>query len=137
MFDPRVLEAADLLRDVFGPMICNTWFSPRLIAKYGRHRFRGLRATNQKIGASRSAHKLGINKASLYSAIDLVPVKLSAVAVRNMIKTDIPFWKQYISRMEVNISWLHFDSRPHKYGGIRFFKPLQTSHFHFGPSFIA
>ena len=62
MYHPLVLEGADQISIEFGGFICNTWWSPRLMAKYGRHRFRGLRAKNQVIGARLSAHKIGIKK---------------------------------------------------------------------------
>jgi len=128
MYDPLILEGADQLRDIFGPMICNTWHSPWLIKRYGKHRFRGLRATKQRIGARKSAHKLGINKKTLYSAIDLAPVNVSPQEMHEAIKSDIKFWSQYFKRIETHkpngqpITWFHGDSKPHKYNGIRFFR---------------
>lgn len=127
MYDPKILKAADEFRKIFGPMIANTYHSPKMIKKYGRHRFRGLRPLDCKIGASKSAHKVGIKKLSLYSAIDLIPLNISAQEIRESVKKDQKYWNKYFSRMEElkkgkPISWLHFDSKPVKgHIGIKFF----------------
>lgn len=136
MYDPAILRGLDKLSEDFGPMIGNTWWSPRLIEKYGFHRFRGLRAKTQKIGASKSSHKIGIKKFDKYlmdgyvpySGADVWPVNISAVEVREHIRKVQGYWIQYFTRMETHkrngqpINWIHVDSKPHKYGGIRFFK---------------
>lgn len=133
LFHPKVLEGADMTRKHFGPMIGNTWFSQKLIAKYGKHSFRGLRSISQGIGAPRSAHKLGYKKTVPnpipgvvgYSAVDLVPLKTTAPEVREAMAKDQKFWSQYFTRMEthvrrkikgklvwVPISWIHGDNKP-------------------------
>ncbi len=111
MIDPDVLAGADELRNQFGPMVGNTWWNKKLIKKYGLHRFRGLRPPKCKIGAKKSAHKIGIKKPFIYSALDLWPLKMSATKIRKEILNNTPFWITYFNRMEVNIPWLHIDSK--------------------------
>lgn len=112
MFDPKILQAADILRDKFGPMICNTWFSPKLIKKYGHFSYRGLRPINSDIGAKKSAHKLGIKKAERYSALDLVPLKVTVSTIRVDFAINAVMWRKFISRFEKRVSWLHIDNKP-------------------------
>jgi hypothetical protein len=138
MYDPNILRGADALRETFGPMIANTWHNKKLAAKYGYHRFRGLRARNQKIGAPKSAHKIGIKKtfyvetpgAVPYSAIDLWPTNISVKDLHDAIKTDISFWAGYFRRIETHkpngqyITWFHGDSKLGNVPGkIKWFKP--------------
>ena len=52
-FDERVLEAADICRDLFGPLTINSW-------KWGgRFKWSGLRTTRCRIGSKLSAHRRG------------------------------------------------------------------------------
>jgi len=138
MYDPQILRGMDAIRQVFGPMIANTWHSEKLIAKYGLHRFRGLRAKNQKIGARLSAHKIGIKKYEKfpvlgkvpYSAIDLDPVKVTPQHIHAVIKESPIFWSTFFTRIETHkpngdpITWFHGDNKPHdgKTGLIKFFR---------------
>lgn len=136
MFHPLILEGADVLRDVFGPMIANTWHSKKLSKIYGYHRFRGLRAKDQKLGAKLSPHKIGIKKIILgdtgvvpYSGIDLWPVKISVLEMHTEMKKNEKFWVNYFTRIETHkpngdyITWFHGDNRPDSRGNpIRWFK---------------
>ena len=145
LIHPDMLKVADELRKAFGPMIANTYWNKKLAAKWGYHRFRGLRAKNQKLGAKRSPHKLGINKKDLnpelgvvpYSGIDLWPTLFTAKEIRTVISQEQLKWAGLgITRMEtqtlktvngkkkwVDIGWLHFDNVPHnKPEPIKFFK---------------
>lgn len=130
MYDPLILEGADQLRKHFGPMICNTYHSKRLIAKHGRHRFRGLRPVDCKIGASKSAHKVGIYKPKRYSAIDLIPQNISVKEMHKHMRKDQKYWSYYFKRVETHkpngqyITWFHGDSKPHhQQSPMKFFRP--------------
>lgn len=137
MYDPDILMFADAMRDIYGPMVCNTYGSKRMIRKYGLHRFRGLRPVDCKIGAKKSAHKVGIFKFGaspkgrpVYSGIDLWPVKANVQEIHADIKKNQIHWGQWISRIETHkpngkpITWLHADSKPHnKPSPIHFFRP--------------
>lgn len=129
MFDDRILRAADILREMYGPIIINTWFSLELIRKYGKHQFRGWRPFDCKCGAYLSDHKFG-------RALDLVPLKTTAKKIRQDIKElpCEPFSMEqtrlyfYITCIEDDVSWLHISCRNHdkiKYGlQVLCYKPM-------------
>lgn len=131
MYDPKVLEFADFLVDAFGSMICNTWHSEKMVAKYGHFSERGLRPFNTTTGAISSCHKLGILKLTDYSGIDLWPTKISVAEIHTYLEINQKHWSKYIQRIEKckpdgsPITWIHGDSRPHTLGTgkIHFFKP--------------
>jgi hypothetical protein len=131
MYDPYVLEFADVLVDTFGPMICNTWHSEKMVAKYGYWSERGMRPFNTTTGAIASCHKLGIVKMTDYSGIDLVPTKISVAEIHKNIEKNQYLWSKRIQRIEKckpdgsPITWIHGDSKPHTLGAgkIHFFKP--------------
>jgi hypothetical protein len=105
MFDRRVLWTADRLRERYGPMIANTWYWPDKWDLWGRHEFRGWRPMDCRVGALLSQHKFG-------RALDLVPLETDAYRIREEIVTerDNPVF-QYVTCLEDNIPWLHFDTR--------------------------
>jgi len=99
IFDDRILWTADALRIRYGKMIVNTW-------KWGGlSQFRGWRPFDCKVGADWSQHKFG-------RALDLVPAEVSVEKIRSDIKAE-PFLEHfmYITCIEDNVSWLHFDCR--------------------------
>lgn len=100
-FDARILWTADRLRERFGPMIANTWKWP----DRKKHEFRGYRPPSCTIGSKLSQHRYG-------RALDLIPQKTSAQTIREEILSspDDPDF-QYITCLEDDISWLHFDVR--------------------------
>lgn len=99
LFDERVLYSADRIRKRYGKMIANTWYLG------GRHQYRGWRPARCTIGAVYSQHRFG-------RAIDLVPVEVTAEAIRQDIKNGENF--RYITSIEDGVLWLHFDVRNYK-----------------------
>jgi len=99
LFDNRILITADWLRKRYGKAIANTWYWK------GEHQYRGWRPGNCKIGAEYSQHKFG-------RALDLVFTEISAYDIRQNIFAD-PFHPdfEFITCLETNIDWLHFDCR--------------------------
>jgi hypothetical protein len=100
-FDPRTLWTADRLRKRFGSMTVNTWKWPNI----KKHQFRGYRPPNCTIGSKLSQHRYG-------RALDLIPRDIGAEKIREQILAN-PFSEdfQFITCLEINISWLHFDTR--------------------------
>lgn len=108
MFDDRLLKTLHNLRHRYGPMVMNTWFWK------GKSTMRGWRPWNTLTGAMFSQHKFG-------RAGDLIPVKADVECIRQDILKD-PFHPdfEFITCIEMNISWLHVDVRNHdkKHQGI-------------------
>jgi len=143
MYDPLVLEGADQLSIHYGGFIANTWWSKKLTRLYGYHRFRGLRAIMQKIGARLSAHKIGIKKYEKikrpgkvpYSGLDGICPNMSVLQLHHALMSDQKYWSKFFKRIEshkknragiyVPITWFHGDSKPHNLGAklIKYFKP--------------
>jgi len=72
-FDPRVLEALDILRLIFGSITVNDW-------KWGgKFKWSGLRVFGCGYGTEYSAHQRG-------SAIDAKSKKYSGIAMRRLLK---------------------------------------------------
>jgi hypothetical protein len=101
--DERVLITADALREALGPMIVNTWHSPKLIKAYGMRTESGLRSMETKTGAQWSQHKFG-------RAADALFARHSAAAVRKFVITNIKDFP-HIGCIEDGVSWFHFDVR--------------------------
>lgn len=105
LLDARMLWTIDALRDIYGPLVCNTW------ASGGPHRYRGIRPHDCTVGAALSDHKFG-------RAVDLVPVRTTAEAIRADIRDaerrgeEKPAFA-WISVVETNVSWLHLGFRNH------------------------
>ena len=96
LFDERILQAADALREEYGKMVANTW------AYGGTHHYRGWRPLNCKVGAEFSQHKYG-------RALDLVPVFAEVDHIRDDIASrEIG---AAITCIEEDVSWLHIDCR--------------------------
>lgn len=93
VYDERILRTADLLRQEFGPMACNTGGMTQC----------GFR-TNSPAG-SRSQHQYG-------RALDLHPRLITAEEVRGfIIESQWEPWSEHITFLETDISWLHIDCR--------------------------
>jgi len=104
LFDYRILITADMLRELFGPIVCNTWHYG------GSNHYRGFRPWHVWVGAVMSQHKFG-------RALDLVPVKLSAEEVRqDIIAHPTREAYQHIKAIEDGVGWLHIDCRNEKEG---------------------
>lgn len=97
LFDERVLKTADMLRDKYGPIVCNDWNNAL--------RYCGFREEDTSVGRTFSQHKYG-------RALDLHPKKTTAEKIRQDILAD-PWAEEfkYITCLEVKVSWLHFDVR--------------------------
>ncbi len=97
LFDDRLLKTADMLRDKYGPIIINNWAQG---LKYS-----GFREESSTIGAKMSQHKHG-------RAFDLHPTKVTAEKMREDLLAD-PWAEefQYITCIEINVSWFHMDVR--------------------------
>lgn len=95
LFDDRVLKTLQTLRDVFGPAIVNNW------ATGGKNQYRGWRPFNCEVGAVHSQHKFG-------RALDVTFINYSAEHARKYILAN-PSEFIYITRIERDVNWLHFD----------------------------
>jgi hypothetical protein len=93
LLDPRVLMAADALRDEFGPAWCNT----------GDLTQRGWRHSKSATGAKWSQHKYG-------RALDLTFKNANAETVRQSIRQKRGTYRM-ITCIERDVSWVHIDCR--------------------------
>jgi hypothetical protein len=113
IYDDRVLITADRLRKRFGPIIVNDW------EWGGKFNFRGYRPSGCTVGAAYSQHRFG-------RALDMDPQDVTAEEVReDIIAKPNEATYEYITAIETNISWLHFDVRNHSKDtlGLLTFKP--------------
>lgn len=95
LFDDRILRAADQLREEFGALTCNDWYSG------GRFKGRGLRVPEMPEYRPSSQHSHG-------RALDLVSSTHDADVMRARI---LAYPEKYpgITRIESGVSWLHID----------------------------
>ena len=98
LFDDRALLTLDMLRDQYGEMIINNWRSG------GQYQYRGFRPANSTTGSEFSQHKYG--RAFDIKFLD-IPV---GVVQQDCIDKKYDCFK-YITAIELNTSWLHFDCR--------------------------
>ncbi|MEH6347773.1 MAG: hypothetical protein V7785_21945 [Bermanella sp.] len=106
LLDERALKTLDQLREKFGPITINDW------SWGGSNEYRGFREPDCKIGAGYSQHRFG-------RAFDCQFNGVSAFEVRKQILSnpqDFPF----ITSLEMNVSWLHFDVRNYAHGILKF-----------------
>jgi hypothetical protein len=97
-FDPKILQAADLLREKYGPCIINNWNDG------GDLEQRGFR-TDPKVGAPKSAHRVGM-------ALDLTFFHVAAAKIRGDIRDGlVPEIRGLVTRIENGTSWLHIDCK--------------------------
>lgn len=101
--DERVLITADVLRENLGPMIVNTWHSPKMIKSYGIRTESGFRSADTTTGAAWSQHKFGRAADALFS-------RHTAEEARNYIRANLELFP-HIGCIEDDVSWLHFDVR--------------------------
>ena len=99
LFDPRILQVIDLIRERYGKMVANTWWWG------GIHHYRGFRPGNVIVGSKRSQHRFG-------RAVDLIPAEVSVEEIRSTIKNGEDF--HWITCVESDVSWLHVDVRNYK-----------------------
>ncbi len=103
LFDDRALWTQEAIRKRYGRMVLNDWLWRKLDPK--ANRYRGFRPFDCKIGATLSQHKFG-------RALDPIPSDVTAEELRQDVlnhPTRREF--QYITCIEMNVSWFHFDVR--------------------------
>lgn len=99
LFDSRLIWTADVLRERYGKMVCNTWLWG------GSNTERGFRLFTSETGAKWSSHKFG-------RALDLTPIDVTAQEIReDILKDPFSYIFRHITELELNISWLHFGTR--------------------------
>jgi len=96
LFDPRVLYAADVLRDQFGACIINNWKSG------GDFKWSGLRTPMSPHYSHYSQHSFG-------RALDMKFRKVNAQTVRDWIVEVEPF--SFPVCLEDGVNWVHLDVR--------------------------
>lgn len=112
LFDERLLMTIDNIREKFGKMIVNDWVYG------GNSNYRGYRPLKCSVGATLSQHRFG-------RACDLIPQDLHPDEIRDHIiaNQNREPWK-HIGGLEMNISWLHIDTRARDItGAIQLFYP--------------
>lgn len=122
-FDENLLCGLDALREMYGPLIVNSW------ARGGNRSNSGLRAMNCPVGAAMSQHKFG--RAIDFISRTITPKQIyddlvSAGGLKPEFKTTNPKspWV-YINRLEYypGITWTHIDVMPDASdGSIRVFR---------------
>lgn len=98
LFDWRMPWTADRLRELYGPATINDYYWG------GRNHYSGWRPWDCKTGAEWSQHKFG-------RAGDQKFKYVTAEEVREAIKNEDRSEFQYITCIEEDTSWLHFDCR--------------------------
>ena len=99
LFDDRLLQTLDQLREQFGSLTCNNW------AAGGDRQYSGFRASSEPYYSPFSQHSFG-------RAVDLISKKHTASAMREYIFNH-PNQFPYITFVEEggDVSWLHVDCR--------------------------
>ena len=97
LFDERILKAADLIRDEFGPMTVNNWHIG------GDRTQSGYREKWMKHYSPTSQHSFG-------RALDMIPTRSGVDAIRRAIRTNREMYGM-ITGLELNVPWLHIDCR--------------------------
>ncbi len=99
LFDERLLKTLDLLRLKYGPMTMNNWYWG------GSLNWRGFRGSGCTVGTDLSQHRFG-------RGADSHSKRVSAKEIREDIKENrYPETFQYITCIEDDVFWLHFDVR--------------------------
>ena len=96
--DARAVWTQDRLRDRFGKCYVNTWY------KDGNRQYSGLRSMDCEVGAEFSQHKFG-------RAFDSINEDATSEEVRQDILTNNLEQYKYITCLEEDVDWVHFDVR--------------------------
>lgn len=111
LLDPDLLVLVDKARDLLGPIIINNYHNG------GTRRWCGFRDPRCKEYTPGSMHSKG-------KAFDGHPVKMSAEAARAIIKGAVAKGLlPELGGVELDVSWLHLDTRPHTPGKPLYFRP--------------
>lgn len=104
LINPKLIKSDQILRDIFGPVVINTWWDNMHdnIPDEDQHMsfYRGFRPANCKIGARFSDHKKG-------TASDKLFKNATANDVRKYICENDNYKKLGITKIEMNVSWVH------------------------------
>jgi hypothetical protein len=101
MMDERILISADNIREIYGTVVANDYLWG------GKNKDRGWRPWGCNVGADLSQHKSG-------RALDCIPTKAGVDKVRKDIIEDVhPYAFRFITAVEMDVPWLHFDCRAH------------------------
>ncbi|MCD4818645.1 MAG: hypothetical protein K8S23_08125 [Candidatus Cloacimonetes bacterium] len=95
--DERALITLDILREKFGKIKINDYLFG------GSNQYRGFRPPNCTIGADLSQHRFG-------RAFDCIFLEVDVEVVRTFILEN-PDEFSFINALELDVSWLHFDTR--------------------------
>ncbi len=100
IFDDRTLRTADILRERYGSITINDWYWG------GKNQYRGYRPPDCTVGADLSQHRFG-------RGLDLIFKDVLAEKVRaDILETRTRYLGfEFITCLEMNITWLHFDTR--------------------------
>lgn len=98
MFDSQALFVLDMLREKYGKMLVNDWLWG------GKRRMAGFRPWGSSIGSTFSQHHFG-------RAFDALPQEADPDDIRKDIQNQEFWWMEEITGLELNVSWLHFDTR--------------------------
>lgn len=115
LFEPKLLESLDWLRERYGPCTINNWSSG------GSNHFRGLRMPESRYYSKGSMHsltgdrKVGACDCSFNCTAEEVR---QDVLKREANGETIPF-----TRMEGKVSWVHVDTKPTGKNGVYIFNP--------------
>lgn len=100
LFDPRMLITADRIREYYGrKMVVNTWWWG------GETQYRGFRPPGIDVGARWSQHKFGRALDSIIIGLDIEDV------IKEILGSPFAYPFQYITALELDVQWLHFDTR--------------------------
>lgn len=100
LLDERALISLDALRDMFGPLTCNDWHIG------GGRKWSGLRTAESPYYSPYSQHTMG-------RAFDVISGIHSAESMREKVLRHRKEKFSYITGLELNVTWLHFDVRNH------------------------
>ncbi len=106
------LRSLQALRDKFGVIVVNNWHTG------GAYRESGLRETDSRTGAPKSAHKRGM-------AFDCKPAHTTVREMYDYVldnQHEFPLIRR-IENIKATPTWLHVDVVPHNGTGIRVFMP--------------
>jgi hypothetical protein len=102
LIDNRILFTADMLRERYGTMVVNDW----LWRTDNANNYRGFRPRDCTVGATFSQHRYG-------RALDCKFKYVKAEEVRLDIRSNDKYAFKYITTIELDVTWLHFDCRNH------------------------
>lgn len=128
LIHPMIRWTGDALRDLYGPIIVNTWYaktSKGYHINYNGFTERGLRKKDTTTGAALSQHKLG-NALDCHFPAIAAPDIVKSIEALNMHKSGewrknpiLPIHHafQFVTRIEKSIggkriNWLHVDIKP-------------------------